>query len=315
MNFPTELTEALPRNVWAPLNMQGWLRIAGDDAQTFLQGQLSSDVRETGPARAQATSHSNAKGRVLFAGTLLCPQAQAYLLELPRSMLGDARQALQRYVLRAKLTIDALGDGFSALGLMGPAAAAALESAALPVPDADWAVAAAPDHLVMRRPGAAARYVVYGARSALERLQPALTAHLRAGTAEDWHRAEVLSGMPVVLPQTREHFVAQMLNLDRFGGIGLNKGCYTGQEVIARVHYLGTLKRRMVLAWSAQAAAPGDSVLADGDSGQAVGEVADCAALPAGGFALLVVVQLSALAGALRLVDGDTKLQVQDYRE
>jgi folate-binding protein YgfZ len=150
---------------------------------------------------------------------------------------------------------------------------------------------------------------LHGDSESLEPLWQSFVAHSRPVGAGAWQLLDVLAGLPSITVATQDHFVAQMLNLDALGGISFSKGCYTGQEVIARLHYLGQLKRRMFLLYAEEAedAAPGMSIhLSDGDT-QAVGEVVVAQPHPQQGTALLVVLQIAhAGSGQLRLgaIDG-----------
>ncbi|MFT4047916.1 MAG: hypothetical protein QM661_14655, partial [Solimonas sp.] len=157
-------------------------------------------------------------------------------------------------------------------------------------------------------------YTVLGARTPIAALRAQLPA---AGDATAWRRADIESGVPVVFMETRDHFVAQMANLDLLGGISFNKGCYTGQEIVARLHYLGQLKRRLFVARIDGAPpAPGSDVLAAGEanaSGQAVGEIVDAVADGDGALAS-VVLQLGARDAPLRDAGGHP-LRLIDARD
>ena len=136
----------------------------------------------------------------------------------------------------------------------------------------------------MRRPGAEPRFSLHGATAAL--------AAEAAPGAVAWRRAELLAGVPTVYPETSEHFVPQMCGLEQLGGVAFDKGCYTGQEIVARLHFLGTLKRRMVLCHAvADPGGPATPVYAAGGDGQAAGEIVDTVAAGEG-YASAVVLQV-----------------------
>jgi folate-binding protein YgfZ len=293
-----EAVAALTTTVIVPLAHLGAIRASGAEADSFLQNQLSNDIAALGAANAQLSSYNSPKGRVLDLFTLRRADG-AVLLETRRDTLPATLKRLRMFVLRSKVTLDDLGERYAAFGLAGPQAAALLAQAGLPVPEQDWGVANAEDVAVLRRPGPAPRYSVHAAPERLAPLWKTLAAQAwPAGTAA-WRLLDLLAGLPAIQPQTADHFVAQMLNLDRLGGISFTKGCYPGQEIVARMHYLGNLKRRMFLGFAdaGDATAPGTSVhLAEGD-GQAVGEVVATAPHPERGTALLAVLQLSHQAG------------------
>ncbi|HET8881770.1 MAG TPA: hypothetical protein VFM56_06295, partial [Solimonas sp.] len=254
-----------------------WLRVRGDDADDFLQGQLSNDLRKLTTQTAQLSSYNSPKGRML-AVLFLVRVGADILIELPRSIADATLARLKMFVLRSKVTI-ARADDLDALAIIGDDAAATLADHGLPVPDAPLQCLGADAALtVVRRLGAPARFTVIGARDAIAALRATLPASPHEAEHLSWRRADIESGIPVIWPQTRDHFVAQMANLDLLGGISFDKGCYTGQEIVARLHYLGQLKRRMFVARIDGAAPPpGSAVHQDGDS-QAVGEIVDAVA-------------------------------------
>lgn len=268
-----------------PLTQLGLIEARGADAAAFLQGQLSNDVRKVGPQQAQLSSYNSPKGRMLAVLHVL-RDGDAFLLELHRSLLEVTLKRLTMYVLRSKVTLAEVADR-ALLGLAGPDAAARLADAGLPVPAAPLACAWVDGVGVMRRLGEAPRYSVLAPLARLAQLRDRLAATTKAGGSDDWKRLDIEAGIPTVYPETQDRFVAQMCNLDALGGISFDKGCYTGQEVIARVHYRGAVKRHMSRVLTPQqGVAPGSAfALPDGRSG----EVVDAAPHPNGGSVALVV--------------------------
>jgi folate-binding protein YgfZ len=256
----------------------GVLYVAGPDARVFLQGQLSANLDELTAETPMLASCNSAQGRVQ-AVMWLAAREDGVALVLASSVLERALVRLRKYLLRSKATIDA--DRLQ-VGVVDAAA----ELQALPP---DRSHVQAQEASLLRLPG----------HARILTLAPA--AHLRdADSAAElaWRRADVAAGLPHVYADTYEAFVAQMLNLDLLGGISFAKGCYTGQEIIARTHYRGAIKRRMVrLRAACQPPAPGSRVLA---GEQHAGDIVD--AVPAdGGCELLAVVSLASLGERLRL--------------
>lgn len=209
------------------------LRVSGADAETFLQGQLSGDVRAT---RAIWTSYNSPKGRMLAVLQLL-RLADGFELRMPRTLVDPVAKRLRMFVLRSKVTMEAL--------------------------PADHAEAEAADR-----------------------------------------RALIEAGVPVVYVETQDRWVAQMANLDLLGGISFDKGCYTGQEVVARLHYLGNLKKRMFRVEGAgPAPAPGTAVRHASGDGQSVGEIVDAVAVGQG-FVASAVLQLTVADSDALMLDG-----------
>lgn len=281
------------------------LRVTGAEAETFLQGQLSSDLRELTAARAQYSSWNSPKGRML-AFLLLVRDGEAIDLWLPDALVPAIHKRLRMFVLRSKVTIDDLGAARVALGIAGPDAAARLTAAGLPLPAEPRAVAAAPGAQVVRTLGDEPRFLVLGARETLPSpADPDATA---------WRAGDIDAGLPVVLPETQDRWVAQMANLDRIGAIGFEKGCYTGQEVVARLHYLGNLKKRMFrITGEGPGPARGADIHVAGGDGQAVGEIVD--SVPSGGgFVASAVLQVAHAQSDALIVGGARCRTPDDYR-
>ncbi len=277
-----------------------YVHARGVDVDDFLQGQLSNDLRLLRAEQAQLSSYNSAKGRML-AVLHLIREDDGVLLEVHRDVAEALIKRLRMFVLRARLTIEP-AEHVAALGLAGVDAAACLAELQLPVPSASLEVAHASERKlrVIRRLGAQPRFTVLGSAERIGELQA------RIGPAQPyrlWRRADIEAGVPVVYTATSDHFVPQMANLDLLGGISFDKGCYTGQEIVARLHYLGQLKRRLfVLRCDGAAPAPGTEVRS-GDS--VTGEVVDAVDGDDGGSVISAVLQLAQIdTAALHLADG-----------
>jgi folate-binding protein YgfZ len=239
----------------------GLLRFSGPDAASFLQGQISNDTRrlETGSLVA---AYPSPQGRVLALLRLL-PHSSGVMAILPREIVIPTLERLRKFVLRAKVRIEDVSDQFSVAGQHGAAALGRW----------GFAPGAAPN-LYVEHDGvgvtaaAGDRFWVVGANLAAQGLagEPADA----AGVEADWRLADIRTGSPQIYAATREMFVAQMLNLDLIDGISFTKGCYTGQEIIARTQHLGRIKRRLFrLRLPAGTWAIGQSVqLSDGRGGR-----------------------------------------------
>jgi tRNA-modifying protein YgfZ len=268
----------------------GLLRFSGADAPGFLQGQVSNDMDRLAQGRALLCALSSAQGRVLAVMTLL-PHSAGIIAILPAELLSPVAALLRKYILRSKVRIDepAAADLIVA-GQHGPAN---LQLNGLPLPREIGAYAEAQGIGVARLNDRQERYWVIGAPSALSAL-----AQGDAARAEgDWRLADIRAGLPQVYAQTSDAFVAQMLNLDLLDAISFTKGCYTGQEIIARTQHLGRIKRRMFrveITGGANGENPAIGAmvhLADGRSGR-VTEIARTA----NGYEALAVLALEATA-------------------
>ena len=217
----------------------GILRFTGPDALSFLQGQVSNDTRRLAEGQCVLAAYSSPQGRVLALLHLL-PHSSGIIAILPRELLAPTMAALRKFVLRAKVTIEDAGER---LCVAGAHEVRHLTSAGLAAPsDSGYAETAEIGVASVHRDPS--RYWVIGAA---ERLAE----HGLAGDADpeklehDWRLADIRAGLPQIYLATREAFVAQMLNLDVLDGISFSKGCYTGQEIIARTQHLGRIKRRL----------------------------------------------------------------------
>ncbi|MGQ0587855.1 MAG: CAF17-like 4Fe-4S cluster assembly/insertion protein YgfZ, partial [Gammaproteobacteria bacterium] len=216
------------------------IEVGGADAGAFLQGQLSNDIRALAPERAQLSSYNSPKGRMLAVLHVLA-RGDSYVLELQRSLLDATLKRLRMFVLRSKVTVAEAP--LAILGVAGSQAEAVLLGAGLRAPAAALECAWAGEVCVTRRLGDAPRFTVLVPAAQADGLARKLGADPAHATA--WKLADIEAGVPTVHPETSDHFVAQMCNLDALGGISFDKGCYTGQEIIARVHYRGAVKRHM----------------------------------------------------------------------
>jgi len=226
----------------------GILRFTGPDALSFLQGQVSSDTRRLTENVSLLSSYSNPQGRVL-ALIYLLPHSSGVAAILPREILLPTLQRMRKFILRSKVQIEDAGDSLQVAGVHGEQA---LRSAGLPIPQDANGYLEKDGIGVARVNHDGNRFWVIGAAS---RLPGALGEAMDAGEAidagdaasgsEHWRLADIQAGLPQVYAATSEAFVAQMLNLDLLDGISFSKGCYTGQEIIARTQHLGRIKRRL----------------------------------------------------------------------
>ena len=252
------MTSALP-NVCDLASSNALLRVSGDEAADFLHRQFTSDVKALGVGSAQWTGWCTPKGRLL-ATFILARDAEGYLLLFPAAFAEAIAKRLRMFVLRSKVTVEDVSAATPRFGLWGgdlpPGAFRLGESRAI-------AFGAAPEG--------------------------------RPATLDDWTLSLIRDGVVQVVPGTQEEFVPQMANYELVGGVNFKKGCYPGQEIVARTQYRGILKKRAVRVHSATPLVPGDSVYSESFGDQSAGMVANVAPSPDGGFEALVVAQLEAI--------------------
>jgi folate-binding protein YgfZ len=219
----------------------GLLRFTGPDAQSFLQGQVSNDTRRLAEGRSLLAAYSSPQGRVLAIMHLL-PHSSGIAAVLPRDLISPTLETLRRFVLRAKVKIE---DGGEVLSVAGHHGAQGLQSAGIAVPPSNAGYTETDGIGVAAVNGDRSRYWVIGAAETLAERGLAGDATQAEKVEHGWRLADIRAGLPQIYLSTREAFVAQMLNLDLLDGISFNKGCYTGQEIIARTQHLGRIKRRL----------------------------------------------------------------------
>jgi folate-binding protein YgfZ len=287
-----ELNAAAQHSVVCDLGQSGTLHVSGEDAQTFLQNLLSNDIRQVGAGRAQISSFNNAKGRLL-ATMLIWRAGDDYLLQLPRTLCEPVRKKLSMYVLRAKVRIRDASDEIVSLGLSGAGAQQIVRAQFGELPELPLGITGNATASAIRV--GESRFMINTTPAHAAALWPELVRQAQPAGSPCWDWLAIRSGIPVILPQTQEQFVAQMVNLELIGGVSFNKGCYPGQEIVARMQYLGKLKRRMYLAHldGSGVPQPGDELFSADMEGQACGMIVNAAPAPGGGCDLLASVQLS----------------------
>ena len=287
-----ELRATAQGTVLCDLGQFGILRASGEDAQTFLQNMLSNDIREVTADRAQLSSLNTPKGRML-ASMLIWRSGDDYLLQLPRALCEPMRRKLSMYVLRAKVKISDASDEIIMLGLSGEKAQEILRRQFGELPQQPFGLHHAEGGGVLKLSDT--RFQVSVAAQHVPALWQALRQHAQPAGSACWDWLNVRAGLPVILPQTQEQFVPQMVNFELLGGVNFKKGCYPGQEIVARMQYLGKAKRRMYLAHldGAEAPRPGDELFSADMEGQASGMIANVSPAPGGGYDVLAVVQIS----------------------
>ena len=295
----SELAAARDHAILAALTHNALLEVTGDDATAFLHGQLTNDVEALPEGAAQWSGWCSAKGRLL-ATFLVVRRAQGYLLMLPAEIAPAIAKRLGMFVLRSKVKISDASAGWALMGFAGKTAGVLVAN--------HWGFM--PDPLrAVERDGAlcvaldAERFVILAPAERAPPLWEALSLNAVPAGPDAWEWSMIQAGIPEIFAATQEAFVPQMANLELVGGVSFRKGCYPGQEIVARTQYRGILKRRMALAHldGETRPVPGQSVFSEKFGEQAAGMIANVAPAPGGGFDALVVAQIEGLAaGDLR---------------
>ena len=300
----TPLAQAFPECAITDLSHFGLIRINGADTRTFLQGQLTNDINAVTPELAQLSSYCSPKGRMLGSFWIFQRGEDLYL-QLPRDRLQAILKRLQMFVMRSQVTLSDASGELARFGLAGDCAEALLPFA----PAAEKASQTREELTVIRLPGDRPRFEVVGPPGLLTDVWSRMLTRAEQTGAGFWSLMDIRAGIPNVFEDTVEAFVPQMANLQLVGGVSFTKGCYTGQEIVARMQYLGKLKRRMYRAHLDKGQPPerGAEVFSPScESGQGAGRIVDAAASPDGGYEVLAVLQISSAdADDLRLGDID----------
>jgi hypothetical protein len=238
----------------AKLERYGLLHAAGGDARAFLHAQLTNDIEHLAPGRARYAGWCSPKGRLL-ATFLVVPWSGGFLLQLSLDLVPAVAKRLQMFVLRSKVKLADVSGAWAQFGVWGADGSAPLE-----VREQDGVLR------VGIEPG---RTLVLAEGAAAGRYAPTLS-------ADDWALAEVRAGRPHIEQATQDQFVPQMVNFERAGGVDFQKGCYPGQEIVARAQYRGAVKRRMYRLRGA-ALKPGQDLYSDDAPGQPSGTVVNAA--------------------------------------
>lgn len=297
-----ELAAAARDGVVADLSRFGLIALAGEDAQTFLHGQITNDLRGLRAESAVFAGYLSAKGRML-ANFLVMRREAELLVMLPESLREPIQKRLGMFVLRAKVKLRDAGAEWRRLGVNGADQALA-DILGFAPPEARMSVAHGENAFVLRL--GEQRCDVFVKPEAAPAIWDALAARCRPVGAPAWDWLMVRAGVPMVLPATQDQFVPQMANMEVLGGVSFNKGCYPGQEIVARSQYLGKVKRRLFLAHVAALAQPGDELYSADLPDQAAGQVANAAPAPDGGCDILVVAHSSSVEA------GDVRLRARD---
>ncbi|MBA3593648.1 MAG: folate-binding protein [Pseudomonadota bacterium] len=288
LTLPTDLPPVSILSGVAGLSHLGVIRVAGEDAVKFLQGQLTQDVALLSLAEARLAAFCNAKGRMQASFVVFKRSEDEILMVCSRDILAATLKRLSMFVLRAKAKLSDASADFALFGLVGSAIESIAGGTQPTWVNANFDAA----NVVFLYPGNGQPRAMWCAPTGTP---------VPAGEAlplEQWHWLDVLSGIAMITQPIFEAFVPQMLNYESVGGVNFKKGCYPGQEIVARSQFRGTLKRRAYLAHTDGEPAVGQEVFHASDAEQPCGLVAACAPRPGGGFDVILSMQTSAAADA-----------------
>lgn len=265
----------------------------GEDSAEFLQNQLTNDVESLDEAHATVAGYCNPKGRLICLFRIW-RSGDGLVLQLPADLRESVIDRLRKYVLRARVELST-DPAQAVFGVCGRTAAKALEGIAGGLPMRDNELVHAGGLTIIRIPGDdRPRYQAAGPADACIAAWQKLTRHATVVGSWTWARLDILAGLPNITAATSESFIPQMVNLDLLDAVNFKKGCYPGQEIVARIHYLGNLKQRMARfrTDADTRPQPGDRVHT-GNGGGAAGTVLDAQPAAGSGWDLLAVIRIA----------------------
>jgi len=285
------------------------IKVSGDDAQLFLQGQFSNDVTLLNDLNTQLNSYNSPKGR-MYAAFRLCKFDSSYYLILPTEITDAVLKRLNMFVMRSNVTLEDISGQWKTLGISGEKIQNALTEQKITLPQTPNQCTQYGKKYLINLSGSIPRALFIGPESEIIDTRYQLEQSLPIAEREHWKRLDIQAGIPGIYAATMESFVAQMINFQLVDGVSFTKGCYPGQEVIARMHYLGKLKKRMYRVSLGNKALPNDKIYdTSGENEQSVGQIVDAQVNDNDGYDALAVIQVSAAdSKALKLgsLDGET---------
>jgi folate-binding protein YgfZ len=221
----------------------GILKITGVDATQFLQGQLTCNINELTKSNSYFAAFCNAKGRAIST-LLILKNADSFLLIIPNELIDVVSKKLQMYILRSDVQIQNATNELCLLGITSTNSDLSID-----LPDTDFTVNNSAE-ITIKLPSNNCRYLIISSAKQAINLWTQLTQdkNINIANSTSWNYHDISAGIAWLTLATSEEYIPQMLNIDKLGGISFNKGCYTGQEIIARTHYLGKAKRELFLA-------------------------------------------------------------------
>lgn len=294
-NPSQELSVVLTGNIICDLSHYAVLCLTGEDTKSFLQSQFINDVEHLQPAHSQLNGYCNPKGR-LIATFRVFWRGDSLFLRFPADLLETVVNKLNMYKLRSKVMIEDHSDDMVRIGYSGRTADSRLAEVLSDIPRSVDDVLETDNLTVIRVPGITPSYELYGDTGLITDIWTRLDVQDAPVGKPAWELIEILAGIPNVTLASSEKHVPQMLNYQSINGLSFTKGCYPGQEIVARMHYLGKLKKRMYLADIKTDVSPEvDQELFSGKqrAGNVAGNIVNAARHPDGHFVVLAVIQIT----------------------
>jgi len=310
-----EFDAVLNRDAVTELSDYGLIKAEGEDAMEFLHSQFTNDLKQgVTQALSQLSAYCSPKGRILSLFRIFKAN-DAYYLAMPRELVDATHKRLSMFVLMSKVKLEDVSGQTTQVGVSGPNIDQKLMAMVGELPEEVDGVASHGNITIIRIPGPFPRYQLCGPAEEMAQAYTRLSTFMAEVSPNAWELLDIEAGIPVIHQANVEAFVPQMVNLQAIGGLSFKKGCYPGQEIVARMEYLGKLKRRMYRVHSSgELAAPGDPVYVHDGEARKAGTVVMAQPHPAGGSELLIVAEIEAAENSIlhQLEDTDSPLKFEE---
>jgi len=292
-------------DIVADLDHLGLLCVAGEGAKKLLQGQLTCNLDEISPQLSRLGAHCNPQGRIISLSRVLMYQNQ-YYLQLPRAILATALNALKKYAVFFKVTLTDASDSLSRLAYSGTQ----INKVFTHLPTENDAVIEQDNIIIIKLPNTAASYEMIGDPATIAAIEKKLALYANKTPQNTWKALEIAAGLPGIYPETSEKFLPHELNLQLLNAISFDKGCYTGQEIIARMQYKGKLKKHTYRAKTLSATPP--QLGADITNNQGIcGTIVDFAEVGYNIYDLLILITETDATAAGLFLDAERKNAIE----
>ena len=277
------------------LSHLGLIKVYGEDAESFLQNQLSNDVRNVTENTAQTSAWCSPKGRII-ASFMIFKRDDAYYLSLSHDLLEHVIKKLSMYVMMSKVTIEDATQSLAHFGLSGDKAEDELASLSNNL-------------TVLKISGTPSRFAILGDSNDTQTLQDSI----QAAPENYWDYLNILAGHPRISQASSEAWIPQMVNFIAVDGVDFKKGCYPGQEIVARLNYLGKTKRRMYHILIDSAVVPEIGATINSDNSKDAGKILNAVINPEGKVEALAVLKIAEVSNALTLDSNTVSLLELPY--
>jgi hypothetical protein len=289
------------------LSQYSLIVVAGGDAASFIQGQFTNDVTKVDEDNSQLSAFCNNKGRMI-ANFRLFKHQQNYFLSLKSNLVERSISHLQNYILRAQVAVQDISEQLIHLGLSGENATGLLSAFIENIDEGIDRVSHNDNYIAIRVAGIKPRYEIFCSVEHAKTLWEKVAAQTEVVNSSSWDFLSIQAGIPFIDASSSEEYVPQMANMELINGVSFTKGCYTGQEIVARMHYLGKLKKRCYRVHIDTEEKPhsGDRLFAENArAGQNTGSVIQVEKNPRSGYDALAVLQIADADSKLFLNDAD----------